>query len=83
MTSATSDHNNFAYPAGYTIDNIRVLSCEINYAGTAWMGLAGSSYNLTEIPKVFYYLGSAIFIYYPATTNFQNRAYRMMVMKVE
>ena len=83
MTSATSDHNNFAYPAGYTKDNIRVLSCEINYAGTAWMGLAGSSYNLTEIPKVFYYLGSAIFIYYPATTNFQNRAYRMMVMKVE
>lgn len=83
-TSATLNYNNFSYPAGYTIDNIRVLSCEINYAGTAWVGLAGSSNNSNEIAKVFYYLSSSsIWIYYQANSNFQNRAFRMMVMKVE
>lgn len=83
-TSSTAEFITFSYPAGYTKDNMRVLSCEINYGGTAWMGLASSSHNSTEIAKVFYYLSSTmIWIYYQANSNFQNRPFRMMVMKVD
>ncbi|MBP1663705.1 MAG: Protein of unknown function precursor [Bacteroidetes bacterium] len=71
------------YPTGYTKENIRVLSCEINYNGNSWMGLGGTENPTTNISKVFYYLGSTIMIYYPANDYFQNRAFRMLVMKVQ
>ena len=82
-TSATTGTTTFSYPTGYTKDNIRVLSCEINYNGNAWIGLAGAT-NPNETSKVFYYLDSTlIWIYHQSTVNFQNRAFRMMVMKVQ
>ncbi|HRZ98606.1 MAG TPA: hypothetical protein P5084_13705 [Paludibacter sp.] len=82
-TPTTGGNISFSYPTGYTMENMRVLSCEINYNGNSWIGLGGSSNNATEISKVFYYLGPSIWIYYPAIANFQNRTYRMMVMKVQ
>lgn len=82
-TSATTGTTTFSYPTGYTKDNIRVLSCEINYNGNAWIGLAGAT-TPNETSKVFYYLDSTlIWIYHQSTVNFQNRAFRMMVMKVQ
>ena len=71
------------YPAGYTKDNTRVISLEINYNGSAWIGLGGTDGVTTNITKVFYYLDSTkIWIYYPNGPAFQNRAFRMILMKV-
>lgn len=73
----------FAYPTGYNSANIRVLSLEVNYNGTAWIGLASTVTITTDIPKLFYYLGTSIIIYYPNQSQYQNRAFRMLVMKVQ
>lgn len=82
-TSASTGLITFSYPAGYTKDNIRVLSCEINYNGVAWIGMGGTNAPTTNISKLFYYLANSILIYYPDDVSFQNRAFRMMVMKVQ
>jgi hypothetical protein len=73
----------FAYPSGYSSSNMRVLSCEVNYAGTAWIGIAGTVNYTTDVAKMFYYLAGSIYIYYPNSAQFQNRDFRMLVMKVE
>lgn len=81
-TTTTGNHVTISLPSGYTRENIRVLSLEINYTGSAWVGLGGSS-STTNPEKVFYYLDSStIWIYYPNDATFQNRAYRMIIMKM-
>jgi|GEM_PF-2707809 len=82
-TAATLDRTFFAYPAGYNMTNTRVLSCEVNYNGSSWVGMGGCTSPNTDIEKLFYFLGSSISLYYPANTSFQNRAFRMLVMKVQ
>jgi hypothetical protein len=83
-TLTTGGGYTFAYPSGYSINNIRILSLEINYWGDMWIGIGGTESISTGIPKVFYLLTSTqIFIYYPNNIYFQNRAFRMMVMKVQ
>ena len=82
-TSSTANAVTIQYPTGYTKENTRVLSCEINYNGNAWMGMAGTNTPLNSTSNVLYYLGSSIMIYYPMNEYFQNRAFRMMVMKVQ
>lgn len=73
----------FAFPAGYTKDNTRVLSCEINYNGNSWMGLGGTDFPTTNIAKIFYLMdASNIWLYYPAVAAFQGKAYRMILMKM-
>jgi hypothetical protein len=56
---------------------------EINYNGNAWIGLGGNEQNPSFIPRVFYYPGANIMIYYSSVTLFQNCVLRMMVMKVQ
>ncbi len=82
-TLSTSNAVTIQYPTGYTKENIRVLSCEINYNGNAWIGLGGTQNPANSTSNVFYYLGSSIMIYFPMNEYFQNRAYRMLVMKVQ
>ncbi len=79
---AGTDFVAIPYPAGYTGANMRVLSCEINYNGNAWIGLGGANVG-TATMKIFYYLGpSDIWIYYNNSSSFQNKAFRMLVMKM-
>ncbi len=82
-TLSTSNAVTIQYPTGYTKENIRVLSCEINYNGNAWIGLGGTQNPANSTSNVFYYLGSSIMIYFPMNEYFQNRAYRMLVVKVQ
>lgn len=82
-TAATGDRTFFSFPSGYNKTNTRVLSCEIQYDGADWVGLAGCASPSSDIQKLFYFLGSSISLYYPAKTNFQNRSFRMLVMKVQ
>jgi hypothetical protein len=72
----------FAYPAGYTMTNIRLLSLEVNYGGASRAGLSSMVSYTTDPVKLFYYLSSSINIYYPNNASYQKRAFRMLVMKV-
>lgn len=79
---ASTDHVTIPYPAGYTAANMRVLSCEINYNGNSWIGLGGANVGSATM-KIFYYLGpSDIWIYYNNSGSFQDKAFRMLVMKM-
>ncbi len=82
-TAATTDRTFLSYPAGYNMTNTRVLSCEVNFNGSSWVGMGGCASPNTDIEKLFYFLGNNISLYYPANTSFQNRAFRIMVMKVQ
>jgi hypothetical protein len=73
-----------SYPSGYSMSNTRILSAEINYGGDSWMGLSGSHNNINATSRVYYVMNSdAIWIYYPDNFLFQNRAFRIMIMKVQ
>ena len=82
-TGATGGSTTISFPSGYNSSNIRILSMEINYRGTSWIGLGGNQQNASITPRLFYYLDSNIWLYYPAVSDFQGRAFRMMVMKVQ
>jgi hypothetical protein len=83
-TSASGRSKTISYPSGYTMSNIRILSLEINYYGNSWVGLGGNQQNTSINERVFYYFDlSNIMIYYPPVAEFQNRAFRMIVMKVQ
>ncbi len=83
-TAASGGIKTISYPSGYNMSNIRVLSLEINYKGNSWIGLGGNQQNTTINERIFYYLDSSnIWIYHPPVADFHNRAFRMMVMKVQ
>ncbi len=83
-TTGTGGHCSISYPSGYTMSNIRVLSLEVNYNGTGWVGIGSNQSNTEVTPRLFYYLGSTnIMIYYQAVPEFQSKKFRMMVMKVQ
>jgi hypothetical protein len=83
-TSPDAEVKSISYPSGYSMSNTRILSAEINYGGTSWMGLSSSYNNINATSRVYYAMNSdAIWIYYPDTSLFQNRAFRIMLMKVQ
>lgn len=72
-----------AYPAGYTRVNTRVLSVEINASGDVWVGLGFNNNDVTKIPISYNLSTSEIYIFYPNSTPFQSRPFRVLLMKVE
>jgi hypothetical protein len=82
-TEATGGSTAFSFPVGYHPENTRVLSVEIKFKGIGWLGINGYDANFTDKSGIFYYMSGAFIIYYPSTTNFQNRPYRIMLMKVQ
>lgn len=82
-TGASGNYTQFTFPSGYTLANMRILSCEINYNGNAWVGLGGTGDPTGTTAHVFYYItGTTFWLYYPGTSNFQNKAYRVLLMKM-
>ena len=71
------------YPTGYTMTNTRVLSIEINAGGNAWVGIGFDNNNISVIPISYNLSASEFYIFYPNLPNCQNRAFRMLVMKVQ
>jgi hypothetical protein len=81
-TTTASSSVNLAYPSGYTSTNTRVLSVEINHSGTMWATLG--MYWGTETQTVGCILtSSTINVYYPAVSQYENRAIRVLIMKVQ
>jgi hypothetical protein len=82
-TSATLGYVIFALPAGYTSTNTRVLSVEIFYMNSAWMGLASTSNTADEVALFYQLSGNSIRIYYPNNDYFRDKPFRMILMRVQ
>jgi hypothetical protein len=81
-TTTGSSSVGLAYPSGYTLSNTRVLSVEINHSGIMWSTLG--MYWGTETQTLGCILTSTnINVYYPAVSQYQNRAVRVLLMKVQ
>jgi hypothetical protein len=80
ITLASGNVTQVIYPSGYTVNNTRVLSLEINWNGTNWITLGAGSGDY----YVQCFLNSSyILLYYPDDALYQSRAFRMMLMKVQ
>jgi hypothetical protein len=83
-TGASGTGTTVALPSGYTEDNTRVLSVEINYGGTTWTGL-GSHYRTppASLYNQSYILsGTSLFVYYPNEPEYHSRAIRVLIMQI-
>ena len=72
-----------SYPSGYTMTNSRVLSLEINATGPCWVGLGFTNGSTTAVPISYNLTNTNIAIFYPDMSQFQSKAFRMMIMKVQ
>jgi hypothetical protein len=72
-----------SYPSGYNMTNSRVLSVEINGSGTAWVGLGFTNGTTSAVPISYNIYNTNIAIFYPDMSQFQSRAFRMIIMKVQ
>jgi hypothetical protein len=78
--AASGAYTNIVYPTGYDLTNTRVLCCEVNYAGNSWRGpVYDTAYN----DDFSYSLRSTwITIYHPETALYNNRAFRLILMRM-
>ena len=71
-TTASIFYQTVPYPSGYNQNNTRVLSLEIFYKNSSWEGLG----------SIYYRLGDQIFVIYPNNTDYTNKPYRMLLMRL-
>ena len=82
-TGATNNYVSFSYPSGYTNTNTRVLSLEVNYNSTSWIGPGAINDDGSQVAFFYNLASSAIIIYYPDITYFKGKPFRMVLMKVQ
>lgn len=81
-SAATGNYTSLVYPTGYTRENTRILSAEINYNGTNWNTLG--MFNVAADHSVGCSLSSSgINISYPEVAAYQNKAIRILLIKVQ
>ena len=81
-TAATGNYTTLGYPTGYTRENTRILSAEINFNGTNWNTLG--MFNTSAPNTVGCSLSSiGIHISYPEVAAYQSNAIRILLIKVQ
>ena len=81
-SAATGNYTSLEYPTGYTRDNTRILSAEINYNGTNWNTLG--MFNVSSDYTVGCSMStSGISISYPDLASYHSRAIRILLIKVQ
>ena len=81
-SAATGNSSTLGYPSGYTRENTRILSAEINYNGTNWNTLG--MFNVSDPNTVGCSLSSTgIHISYPEVAAYQSKAIRILLIKVQ
>ena len=81
-SAATGNYTSLVYPTGYTRENTRILSAEINYNGTNWNTLG--MFNTSDPNTVGCSLSSTgIYISYPEVAAYQSKAIRILLIKVQ
>lgn len=81
-TGPTGSSTGIPYPSGYTQANTRVLAFEVNYNGTHWNTQGMSYASLTRSVGVAL-ATSTIYLHYPDVSEYQNKAFRMVLMRVQ
>jgi hypothetical protein len=86
VTGTTSDTYlvSIALPSGYNEDNTRVLSLEIQWAGTMWVGMGmNNQTSLQPVNNISYLIyGSNMYIYYPNISQLHSRAFRALIIQI-
>ncbi len=78
-TENSGDFSTYSYPDGYNKNNTRVISAEIQHPGGSWLGIAtGSSLDRIRVAL----LDTAIRIFHPPLNDYQNRPFRLLLMRV-
>jgi hypothetical protein len=72
-----------SYPTGYTMTNSRILSLEINATGPCWVGLGFTNGTTSAVPISYNMTSSNIAVFYPDMSQFQSKAFRIIIMKVQ
>jgi hypothetical protein len=81
---ATSYVTHIDLPTGYTEDNTRVLSLEINWGGLYWVGLGMNNQSTTPVYNISYLLsGNVIYIYFPDTDDYHSHDFRILIAQVQ
>jgi hypothetical protein len=75
-TASSYQVTSVSFPSGYTINNTRILSCEIYNSNNAWISLG-------EYVGAGMGAGGDLFITHPDHSMYQNKPFRMVLMKVE
>lgn len=81
-TELTGSYTSVSYPTGYTKYNTRILSAEINYNGTNWNTLGMFTIS-SEYSVGCSLSNSSISICYPDLPPYYNKAFRILLMKVQ
>jgi hypothetical protein len=80
-TSTLFYYTSISLPSGYTLDNCRVLSLEIQESGSYWRSMG---YTIDGVDgSIFSSLSDNIWIYYPDSSTMQGQSYRITLMKVQ
>ncbi len=81
-SGASGNYTALNYPTGYTQENTRILSAEINYNNTNWN--TQGMFHATADGSVGCSLSSAaIYISYPDVSTYHSKAIRILLMKVQ
>lgn len=75
-THSSYHQTHIAYPTGYNSHNTRILTCEIKVSAGFWVSQG-------QYVEAGMYVGGHILISHPDASNYQNKPYRMTLMKVE
>lgn len=82
VTESSGSTTFFDYPAGYNKNNARVLSLGIHYGNTHWVSFGTGL--VTDPTEVAILLGTQdMYIAYPDFSGYQNKPFRIILMKVE
>lgn len=85
-TAASGTLSPIAFPSGYTQENTRIISAEINLGRFGWASIGGhfralpatSLYNVSVFMNASY-----IYLYFPNDSDYHSQAYRILLMRVE
>jgi|WetSurMetagenome_2_1015567.scaffolds.fasta_scaffold03276_5 hypothetical protein len=79
VTNPSGNTTAIAYPTGYNMNTIRVLSIEIHFNSTLWLTTGYSAG--TSIPIYCKFDQSSIVLSYPDVSSLHNQDYRILIMK--
>ena len=75
-TTASGVSSNLSYPAGWNMNNTYILSMKIFVNDYYWMPIVNGNYSFVLDP-------TAIYIYYPDSTAYNSKTYKLVVMRVD
>ena len=77
-TNSTGNTTSISYPSGYSMNNVRVLALEIYFNSLQWTSNGRVNENTTCLLQT-----NGIVIAYDFESEYQNKSFRLVLMKIE